>query len=210
MKLQLALDTMSVDDGIELMNKMEDHVDIIEVGTPMIMEYGMSAVRAFKSAFPGKTILADAKIMDGGRFEADSCFRAGADIVTVLAVANDLTIKAALQSSHEHGGLLMVDMIEAPFFAKRVRDLDDLGVDIICVHTAFDVKTTGKDSFAELRQTNEIVQNAKVALAGGITLDNLQSVIDIGADTVVVGTAIITSDDPLAVAAAMKRRISAR
>ena len=38
MKLQLALDTMSVADGIELMKKMEDHVDIIAVGTPMIME----------------------------------------------------------------------------------------------------------------------------------------------------------------------------
>ncbi|MBO4219020.1 MAG: orotidine 5'-phosphate decarboxylase [Erysipelotrichaceae bacterium] len=207
MKLQLALDTLSLEESIRLADQLGDYVDIIEVGTPMIMEYGLQAVRRMKAAFPQKTVLADAKIMDAGRFEADKCFDAGADIVTVLGVANDLTVAGALESARNHGGRLMVDMIEAHPFEKRVSDMELLGVDIICVHTAFDVKSTGKDSLAELRLTNEIVSKAQIALAGGITPENLHSAIETGADIVVVGTAIISASDRLAVARSLKEQM---
>ncbi|MBQ6654940.1 MAG: orotidine 5'-phosphate decarboxylase [Erysipelotrichaceae bacterium] len=207
MKLQLALDTLSLEESIRLVNELGSYVDIIEVGTPMIMEYGLEAVRRMKAAYPQKTVLADVKIMDAGRYEADKCFDAGADIVTVLGVSHDLTIAGALQSARKHGGKLMVDMIEAQPFEKRVSEIDDLGVDIICVHTAFDVKTTGRDSFAELRMTNQTVKNAMVALAGGITPKNLHSAIEIGADIVVVGSAIINAPDSLAVTRAMKEQM---
>lgn len=56
--------------------KVRSSIDIIEIGTPMIIEYSMSAVRAFRKAFPEKEILADAKIMDAGEYEADQCFAA--------------------------------------------------------------------------------------------------------------------------------------
>ena len=208
MKLQLALDTLSIEESLQLIEQLGDTVDIVEIGTPMIIEYGLEAVRRMKQAFPEKTVLADAKIMDAGRYEADKCFAAGADIVTLLGAANDLTVAGGVASARAHGGQLMVDMIEVRNFAQRVREIEDLGADIICVHTAFDTKVTGADSFAELRQINEICKTAVIAIAGGITPDNLQSAIDIGARIAVIGSAIINAPDRVAMARRMKEKMT--
>ena len=48
MKLQLALDDITLEEAMELVANVRDYVDIIEVGTPMVMEYGMAPVRELK------------------------------------------------------------------------------------------------------------------------------------------------------------------
>lgn len=37
MKLQLALDEMKMDAALEMMEKVKDYVDIIEIGTPFVL-----------------------------------------------------------------------------------------------------------------------------------------------------------------------------
>ena len=92
MKLQLALDTFALDAALDVARRDRDYVDILEMGTPFLMEYGMEAVRRFRNAFPEKHILADAKIMDAGRLEVATALRAGADTVTVLAATDRMTM----------------------------------------------------------------------------------------------------------------------
>ena len=48
MKLQLALDDITLEDAVELLDKVHPYVDIIEVGSPFIIEEGMRPVRIFK------------------------------------------------------------------------------------------------------------------------------------------------------------------
>ena len=64
MKLQLALDDITLDDAVELLDKVHTYVDIIEVGSPFIIEEGMRPVRIFKEKYPDCEILADTKIME--------------------------------------------------------------------------------------------------------------------------------------------------
>ena len=45
MKLQLALDEMNLVDALRFADKVAEHVDIIEVGTPFVMDEGMRGVR---------------------------------------------------------------------------------------------------------------------------------------------------------------------
>lgn len=66
MKLQIALDDVTLEGALELVKKVRDYIDIIEIGTPFVYEYGMQAVRTMKEHFPDKEILADMKIMDAG------------------------------------------------------------------------------------------------------------------------------------------------
>ncbi len=94
MKLQLALDIFNLDEALGLAEKLKEYIDIIEIGTPFVLEYGMEAVRQFCAKFPDKKILADTKIMDAGELESAAAFKAGADYVTVLAVTDIATIKA--------------------------------------------------------------------------------------------------------------------
>ena len=86
MKLQIAVDIADTQRVLEIAKQVHDVIDIFEVGTPVIMKEGMNPVRALKKEYPNLCVLADTKIMDGGKIECQDVCEAGADIVTVLAV----------------------------------------------------------------------------------------------------------------------------
>ena len=83
MKLQLALDEMPLVDALRFADKVAEHVDIIEIGTPFVMDEGMRGVREFHRFFPDKEILADLKIMDGGYLEASYAYALKPEIIIV-------------------------------------------------------------------------------------------------------------------------------
>ena len=41
MKLQIALDTCNTKEALAILHDVADYIDVIEVGTPMIIAYGM-------------------------------------------------------------------------------------------------------------------------------------------------------------------------
>lgn len=98
MKLQLALDELKLEEALIFAEKVQEHVDIIEIGTPFVIDSGMEAVRRFKAKFPDKEILSDEKIMDGGYYESQLGFEAGAEYVTVLGVTDVATIKQCVKA----------------------------------------------------------------------------------------------------------------
>lgn len=204
MKLQIALDTLTLEECITLLDETKDYVDVIEVGTPFIIEEGMRPVRELKKRYPNLEVLADAKIMDAGEFEADKCFEAGADIVTVLGASNDETIEGVVKSAVKYHGKVMVDMIAVKDLAGRTAELDAMGVDYICVHTAFDVQSTGKNPLDELMVVNKVIKHAKSAVAGGVKLATIDAIVEEGAEIIVVGGAISNAKDRPGMAKDMK------
>ena len=44
MKLQIALDEMTLGEGMALCEKVRKSIDIIEMGTPFLMKYGAFAI----------------------------------------------------------------------------------------------------------------------------------------------------------------------
>ncbi len=110
----------STEAALALAEKVADYVDIIELGTPLIKKEGQSVVAAMKKAHPDKLIFADMKIMDTGELEADMAFDAGADIVSVLAVSNDDTIKGAVTSARKHGREVCADTLR-PVPTTKIR-----------------------------------------------------------------------------------------
>ena len=207
MKLQAALDTLSLEECVRLLSETRGSIDIAEVGTPFVIEEGMRPVRVFKEKFPEIEVLADVKIMDAGEYEADKCFEAGADICTVLGVSNNATIEGVVRSAKRHGKKVMADMIEVPDLAARAREIDAMGVDYICVHTAFDVQKTGKDPLDELRILNGVIKNAKAAVAGGVKLATIDPIVAEGAEIIVVGGYICNASDRAATAKELKAHL---
>ena len=49
MKLQLALDLVNIPEAIEVIKEVEEHIDIVEIGTPVINKEGLKAVCRRKS-----------------------------------------------------------------------------------------------------------------------------------------------------------------
>ncbi len=85
--LQIALDALTPREALELVGQTYPHFDIVEIGTPLIIAEGLSALEAIKAKFPDKKHVADLKIMDAGKLGAASAFKRGADIVTAFGAA---------------------------------------------------------------------------------------------------------------------------
>lgn len=195
MKLQVALDLVDTRQALEIVNKIHDLVDIIEVGTPMIMREGMLPVSMIKAAFPQVAVLADSKIMDAGELEAGEAFKAGADIVTVLAVAADITLQSVVKAARKHGRQVMADLtcVEDP--VSRAARLDELDIDYVCVHTGVDEQKSGKTPLDDLKRVMQVLHHSKAAVAGGIHLGSMPAVKAVGPEIVVVGGAVSQASD---------------
>ncbi|KMY42734.1 3-hexulose-6-phosphate synthase [Peribacillus loiseleuriae] len=207
MKLQLALDLVNIPEGISVVREVEAFIDVVEIGTPVVINEGLRAVKEMKEAFPNLTVLADLKIMDAGGYEVMKASEAGAGIVTVLGATDDSTIKGAVEEAKKHGSEILVDMINVKDIEQRAKEVDALGVDYICVHTGYDLQAAGENSFEQLRTIKRVVKNAKTAVAGGIKLETLSEVIQAQPDLVIVGGGITGKDDKKAVAQEMQRLI---
>ena len=206
MKLQLALDFITVEDAKALAEELGQYVDIIECGTPFIVKEGIRAVSEVKSKTDA-LILADMKIIDAGEYESKTAYEAGADIVTVLGVAGDATIASVVKEASRHGKYVMADMICVKDVEKRAAEIDTLGVDYICVHTAFDIQSTGKNPLDELILVSKVVKNAKTAIAGGVKLETLGEVVKYQPEIVIVGSGITGQADKRQAALDMKKML---
>ena len=225
MKLQVTLDTYSIDDGISLVQAIADYIDIIEVGTPLLRDTGMVAVELVKEAFPNVEVLADTKIWHNGARIARSAFEHGADMVTILAGATDKEVETVVSVAKSYNRLVAADMSEASGLVQRSAELEDLGVSYLMVPSGLrriDEERDGQDAFhrntramggTPLALVRNVMRGlsdtAEVAVVDNITLDNLDKVIATHPGILLVGRAILAADDPAAAAAEFKRRMDA-
>lgn len=197
MELQLAIDLLNKEEATKLANKVKDYVDIVEIGTPIVINEGLPAVQHLNDNIDSVKVLADLKIMDAADYEVSQAVKFGADIVTILGVAEDASIKAAVDEAHKHGKQLLVDMIAVQNLEKRAKDLDDLGADYIAVHTGYDLQAEGQSPLESLRKVKSVISNSKVAVAGGIKPDTIKDIVSENPDLIIVGGGIANADDPV-------------
>ncbi|MDW4192174.1 3-hexulose-6-phosphate synthase, partial [Staphylococcus saprophyticus] len=197
MELQLAIDLLNKEEATILANKVKDYVDIVEIGTPIVINEGLPAVQHLNDNIEDVKVLADLKIMDAADYEVSQAIKFGADIVTILGVAEDASIKAAVDEAHKHGKQLLVDMIAVQDLEKRAKDLDDLGADYIAVHTGYDLQAEGQSPLESLRKVKSVISNSKVAVAGGIKPDTIKDIVAEDPDLIIVGGGIANADNPV-------------
>ncbi len=204
--LQVALDMMQLKRSIGIAKEaVEGGADWVEVGTPLIKSEGAEAVRTIRKTFPGHKIIADTKTMDTGAFEVEIMAKAGADIVTVLGLADDATISEAVQSGRKYGAEVMVDMINVPDKVKRAKEIDKLGVGYICLHMGIDSQMRGEDAPVDILRKIVSEVSTPVAVAGGITAETAKEYVEAGAYDIIVGGGITKTDDIKSAAANLKK-----
>ncbi len=194
--LQIALDFVDLDRALKLAKEAVDGgADWLEAGTPLIKSVGLDCIRELRKKFPHHTIVADMKTMDVGRIEVESAAKAGADIVAVLGVASDFTIRECIEAGKNYGAKIMVDLLEAPALLKRAKQIEQMGPDYLGLHTSIDEQMQGKISFEKLRQLVQEVVDIPIAVAGGINSENAAESVKAGASIVIIGGAITKSED---------------
>ncbi len=191
--LQVALDLLELKRALQIAKEsISGGADWIEAGTPLIKSEGMKALRSLKDQFPDKILVADMKIADTGALEVEMAAKSGADIVCILADADDSVVEEAVRAARLYGIKIMADLINVEKPVPRARDLEAMGVDFICAHIGIDQQMTGKNSVDLLAALSGQV-GIPIAVAGGIDAESAGDAIRRGAEIVIVGGNIVRS-----------------
>lgn len=192
MELQIALDRMSYDECFETLEEVSDHVDIIEVGTGVIKEYGLGIVRDIKDKYKDKKVLADIKICDAGRSESEVAFSYGADIVTVMSFADRKTIMDCLEVASGEDREVVVDLLNHSG-PEVLEMLKSIGAASVSAHIGKDQQ--GEAAMSEQRFAGLESSGFKLYVAGGINEDNLTDYMSLDPAVVIVGSGITKAAD---------------
>ncbi len=191
----MALDLLELDRSIQIAKEaVSGGADWIEAGTPLIKSEGMNAVRELKKALPGIRIMADMKTVDTGAMEVEMAAKAGADIIAMLATADNSTIEDAIRAARKYGVQIMIDLLTASKPVERSRELEALGVDFICVHVGIDQQMIGQNTIDFLKRIVKEVR-IPVAVAGGMDDKSGAEAVAIGASVVIVGGSVVRRAD---------------
>ncbi len=195
-KLQLALDTLSMTDALQLASLLEGYWDILEVGTTLLIAEGLESVRRLRRTFPKATLLADTKIVDAGSILAKAVCEAGADLVTVISTASEKTIRAVVETAHGYGVKVLLDHLGETWSPKEIADVTTLGVDRIGLHLPIDLQGEHVIQPEVVRVITSVV-SLPISLAGGINPEKVAQLKTAGVDTFVLGGYLLNADDPI-------------
>jgi len=208
--LQLALDHASLDDALALVSRLAQFVTRVEVGTPLVLSTGLSAVGRVRANVPHPiTVVADVKICDAGERIARSSFKAGADVVTAVAAAiDDVTWKGILTAAKE---VDRANCTAAPILLDTVgRDIDihalerfaaaarDAGIAAdLCIHRPKSASRTFAELIAPFDRQARLFD--RLIVAGKLNPSEAYPALEAGFDILVVGGAVAEASDPVQV-----------
>jgi 3-hexulose-6-phosphate synthase/6-phospho-3-hexuloisomerase len=193
--LQVALDILELKRALQIAQEsLDGGADWIEAGTPLIKSEGMAAIRSMRDRFPDTIIVADMKVADTGTLEVEMAAKAGANVVCILADADDSVIAESVRAASLYGIRIMADLINVNDPVTRSLKLETMGVDIICAHVGIDQQMMGKSSLELLADLAGQV-HIPLAVAGGIDAKSAGLAVQCGADIVIVGGHIVRSAD---------------
>jgi 3-hexulose-6-phosphate synthase/6-phospho-3-hexuloisomerase len=197
--VQLSLDLKTLADALPTAEiAVRAGVDWLEVGTPLLLGEGLHAVRALHGRYPDHPVVADLKTMDAGYLEAEMMYGAGASFVVVMGRAHEHTIREAVRAAREWGRYVMGDLMVCPDKVEAAKRMEELGVDVVIVHTGLDERHAekGKSPLEDLARVRPAVK-VPLQAVGGLSIDEAARCPSLGAPLVVIGAPLVVADHEL-------------
>ena len=97
MRLQAAIDRVSLEEAVALAEQLDGKTDILEMGTSLVKDYGNLAIEKLRTVLTKTDLLVDSKTIDEGAYEFNQAFRHGGDIVTVMGAASIDTLNVCYE-----------------------------------------------------------------------------------------------------------------
>ena len=192
MKLQGAIDRVSIEDARHFVDLLDGKADVIEIGTSLIKDYGLENLRELIRGRKS-VILGDLKTCDEGAYEFRRGFEAGFGILTVMGPADDATLDVCAETAEQCGGTMMIDLLgcskESISHIARYKDA------VYCMHSPVDSER-GIDLAGLIAEFKAEHPDYKTAAAGGISSDTIPKLKEAGLDLAVIGSGIIKALDP--------------
>jgi len=198
MDLQVAIDRVTLDKAVDLAQQLDGQVDIIEFGTSLIKDYGLEQIHAQLPKLQHAKLLLDLKTIDEGDYEFDKGFAVG-DILTVMGAASPDTLTSVYELTQARGKQMFIDMMEIT--AAKTAQIVDHPAAIYGIHHAKDSRADFDAAATVAAFHTDFPAVQHISVAGGIDLAMAQKLATQGiAESVIVGSAIVKTADPVAAA----------
>ncbi len=194
--LQVAMDLVDMNHMARVLTELpkNDHL-IIEAGTPLIKQFGLSIIGEIRKLRPDAFIIADLKTLDTGNLETRMCANASADAVVISGLAPISTIEKAVLEARKTGIYAVVDMLNVESPLNLVKALAKINAlpHVVEMHRAIDAEGS-EYAWGDIPAIKKAAGGKiLVATAGGIRVNVAKKALASGADILVVGRAITAS-----------------
>lgn len=193
MKLQVAIDRVSLEKAENLVKTFDGLADIIEIGTSLIKDYGLLKLKDITRQKSKSQMLGDIKTSDEGAYEFKQGFKQGFDILTVMGSASLGTIEKCHEVSEQYNGTMMIDLLECS--DEKINEISHFSSAIYCIHSSIDKEKLANPGETVKRFKEQFPLIKRIAVAGGITLDSIPELNKYNIELVIVGSAITSADD---------------
>ncbi|MBM6615175.1 orotidine 5'-phosphate decarboxylase [Desemzia sp. RIT804] len=190
MKIQLAVDRVSIEHAVDIIKEAEPFIDIIEIGTSLFKDFGLQSLKEIRKQFQ-HPILADIKTMDEAEYEFRQIFKNGGDIATVMGASAIETIRICQRVSQEYNKDYMIDTLEIN--DEKMNQLKEFEDAIICLHLPKDKAGDLQSFIRDFMETYHLTN--KIAVAGGVKLEDIPLFKELGIEIVIIGSSITKSED---------------
>lgn len=195
MKLQTAIDRVSLEEACHLAKQLDGRTDIVEMGTSLVKDYGNVAIESLRRVLQKSELLVDSKTMDEGAYEFNQGFKFGADILTVMGAASYDTLQACYEVSQKQQKTMLIDLLEVS--DKKIQQILDFPHAIYALHHSIDKKEKQNAVASVATFHQKFPQVKRLAIAGGIDLDQTTDLAKQGlVEIVVVGSKITKASSP--------------
>lgn len=196
MKLQTAIDRVSLEEVKKIASELDGIVDVIELGTSIIKDYGLETLKAQNIKLEKSELLLDLKTNDEGQYEFEKGFETTADILTVMGNSSLNTIQQTYGVARAANKGILIDLMETN--EDKINQMSDYKNAIFGLHHSKDSTETyeAAESVAQFAQKHPDLK--KIAVAGGINLEQAKKIAQQGiASTIIVGGKIVEAKEPV-------------
>ena len=207
MKLQVAIDRVSLTAAVQLARKLDGIADIVEFGTSIIKDYGFYEIKAANVNLKHSLLLLDTKTNDEGQYEFEQGFKAGADILTVMGTAGPETLASVYEFAEQKNRTVLIDLMGMDY--NSILEIAKFPNAIYNLHNSHDA---GKNAnllnlVSDFKKKFPPVKN--IAVAGSIDLEQAKKLaMQNEVQEVIVGSKIVQSNNPVNEASKFKEIIN--
>ena len=207
MKLQVAIDRVSLTAAVQLARKLDGIADIVEFGTSIIKDYGFYEIKAANVNLKHSLLLLDTKTNDEGQYEFEQGFKAGADILTVMGTAGPETLASVYEIAEQKNREVLIDLMGMS--NNSILEIAKFPNAIYNLHNSHDA---GKNAnllnlVSDFRKKFPTIKN--IAVAGSIDLEQAKKLaVQNEVQEVIVGSKIVQSNNPVNEASKFKEIIN--
>lgn len=205
--LQIALDTDSYEDAFRtLANGLDDAVDIIEVGTLLLLSEGLRAVDILRTIYPKKILVADFKCI--APHFGSAVLKHNPDFLTVLSAAE----KQVPKSIHDEavaigkGQQVQIELYGDDWNWDDVAEWKLMGIE----HIIFSRPRSRKGGWGaeDVNDIEKLVgMGMQVTATGGVTYEDLDVLKGLPIFAIICGRSVRNAPDPAAEARRIQQKI---